>query len=58
MSSGSSNIIIGVYVILFGLGTGFLEFQIPPVIAKYASFMFSFIGRGVCTLNPPIPTRL
>jgi len=23
------------------------EFQIPPQIAKYASFMFSFIGRGV-----------
>jgi len=24
------------------------EFQIPPVIQKYANFMFSFIGRGVC----------
>lgn len=26
--------------------TGLLEFQIPPQIARYASFMFSFIGRG------------
>ncbi|KXT08027.1 hypothetical protein AC579_2535 [Pseudocercospora musae] len=23
------------------------EFQIPPQVARYASFMFSFIGRGV-----------
>jgi len=37
------------------LGTGFLEFQIPPVIAKYASFMFSFIGRGVCTCSITYP---
>lgn len=28
------------------------EFQIPPQVARYASFMFSFIGRGVCTLPP------
>ncbi|KAJ9644687.1 hypothetical protein H2199_003650 [Coniosporium tulheliwenetii] len=40
-------VIIAVYVIIFGLATGYLEFQIPPQIAKYASFMFSFIGRGV-----------
>jgi len=25
------------------------EFQIPPQISRYASFMFSFIGRGICT---------
>ncbi|KAF1989158.1 COPI associated [Aulographum hederae CBS 113979] len=41
------NAIVGVYVILFGLANVLLEFQIPPQIAKYASFMFSFIGRGV-----------
>lgn len=23
------------------------EFQIPPLVPKYASFMFSFIGRGI-----------
>jgi hypothetical protein len=27
--------------------TGLLEFQIPPQVARYASFMFSFLGRGV-----------
>ena len=27
--------------------TGLLEFQIPPQVARYASFMFSFAGRGV-----------
>ena len=27
--------------------TGLLEFQIPPQIARYASFMFSFLGRGI-----------
>ncbi|KAI9709594.1 MAG: Late Golgi vesicles protein [Chrysothrix sp. TS-e1954] len=41
------NVIIAVYVIIFGLGTGALEFQIPPLVSKYASFMFSFLGRGV-----------
>ncbi|KAF1810365.1 COPI associated [Eremomyces bilateralis CBS 781.70] len=39
--------IVGAYVIIFGLGTAFLEFQIPPQIARYASFMLSFIGRGI-----------
>ncbi|KAK5133697.1 hypothetical protein LTR08_007451 [Meristemomyces frigidus] len=40
-------VIVGVYVMIFGLATGLLEFQIPPQVARYASFMFSFIGRGV-----------
>jgi len=40
-------IIVGVYVIIFGLSTALLEFQIPPQVARYASFMFSFLGRGV-----------
>ncbi|KAK3049740.1 hypothetical protein LTR09_008916 [Extremus antarcticus] len=39
---GVQNVIVGVYVIIFGL-----EFQIPPQVARYASFMFSFVGRGV-----------
>ncbi|KAK3306878.1 Golgi apparatus membrane protein TVP15 [Chaetomium strumarium] len=39
--------IIGVYVIIFGLATGLLEFQIPPQVARYASFLFSFLGRGI-----------
>ncbi|KAL1311782.1 hypothetical protein AAFC00_001866 [Neodothiora populina] len=43
---GIQNIIVAVYVILFGVANALLEFQIPPQIARYASFMFSFIGRG------------
>ncbi|KAI9732173.1 MAG: Late Golgi vesicles protein [Cirrosporium novae-zelandiae] len=41
------SVIIGCYVILFGLGVGLLEFQIPPYVSRYASFMFSFLGRGI-----------
>ncbi|KAK0746556.1 Golgi apparatus membrane protein TVP15 [Schizothecium vesticola] len=41
------SVIIGVYVMIFGLATGLLEFQIPPQVSRYASFLFSFIGRGV-----------
>jgi len=44
---GFSNVVIGVYIAIFGLATGLLEFQIPPQVARYASFMFSFIGRGI-----------
>jgi hypothetical protein len=25
-----------------------LEFQIPPQVSRYASFLFSFLGRGIC----------
>lgn len=41
-----SNIVIGIYVTLFGAATALLEFQIPSQISRYASFLFSFIGRG------------
>ncbi|KAI0889058.1 COPI associated [Annulohypoxylon maeteangense] len=41
------SIIIGAYVLIFGLGVALLEFQIPPQVSRYASFMFSFIGRGI-----------
>ncbi|TKA33548.1 hypothetical protein B0A50_00383 [Salinomyces thailandicus] len=44
---GIQSIIIGCYCIIFGIATGLLEFQIPPQVARYASFMFSFVGRGV-----------
>ncbi|KAI0171756.1 COPI associated [Hypoxylon sp. FL1284] len=44
---GFQSFIVGAYVILFGLGTALLEFQIPPQVARYASFMFSFVGRGL-----------
>ncbi|CAK7264578.1 hypothetical protein SEPCBS57363_001146 [Sporothrix epigloea] len=44
---GFQSAVIGIYVILFGLATALLEFQIPPQVSRYASFLFSFIGRGV-----------
>ncbi|KAK7187522.1 hypothetical protein DPSP01_003799 [Paraphaeosphaeria sporulosa] len=44
---GFANIILGVYLVIFGAATGLLEVQIPPQVTRYASFMFSFIGRGV-----------
>lgn len=43
------DIILGVYIIIFGLCVAGLELlpQVPPYIPKYASFLFSFLGRGV-----------
>ncbi|KAK7418354.1 hypothetical protein QQZ08_001902 [Neonectria magnoliae] len=43
----SKSIIVGCYMIVFGLSIVLLEFQIPPQLSRYASFLFSFIGRGV-----------
>ncbi|KAK2754165.1 copi-coated vesicle [Colletotrichum kahawae] len=45
-------IIVGAYVIIFGLfprspPNPVAEFQIPPQVSRYASFLFSFIGRGI-----------
>ncbi|KAH7328234.1 Golgi apparatus membrane protein TVP15 [Stachybotrys elegans] len=41
------SIVIGIYMLVFGLSIALLEFQIPPQVPRYASFLFSFIGRGV-----------
>ncbi|EKD20062.1 uncharacterized protein L3040_002260 [Drepanopeziza brunnea f. sp. 'multigermtubi'] len=41
-----THVVISVYIIMFGLATALLEFQIPPQVARYASFLFSFVGRG------------
>ncbi|OAA32228.1 Golgi apparatus membrane protein TVP15 [Moelleriella libera RCEF 2490] len=41
------SIILGAYMIVFGLSIALLEFQIPPQVTRYANFLFSFIGRGV-----------
>ncbi|KFY29270.1 hypothetical protein V493_02445 [Pseudogymnoascus sp. VKM F-4281 (FW-2241)] len=46
-SATVQSIIIGVYVIIFGLAIAALEFQIPPQVSRYASFLFSFLGRGI-----------
>ncbi|TVY30184.1 Golgi apparatus membrane protein [Lachnellula hyalina] len=40
-------LMVGIYVILFGASTALLEFQIPPQLSRYASFLFSFLGRGI-----------
>ncbi|OJJ50868.1 hypothetical protein ASPZODRAFT_21380 [Penicilliopsis zonata CBS 506.65] len=44
-----SSVVVGVYVILFGLIVASLEFlpTIPDYVYRYASFLFSFLGRGV-----------
>lgn len=68
----SQNLIIGIYMIVFGLAIALLgvfhdlypfapsrkailttavEFQVPPQVSRYANFLFSFIGRGVCMLQ-------
>ncbi|KIV87558.1 hypothetical protein PV11_03096 [Exophiala sideris] len=46
---GIRNIIVGIYVIIFGLAVAGLELlpQVPPYLPKYASFLFSFLGRGI-----------
>ncbi|KAF1821688.1 COPI associated [Dissoconium aciculare CBS 342.82] len=44
--AGIKGIIVGIFLIIFGSATALLEFQIPPQTARYASFMFSFLGRG------------
>ncbi|APA13026.1 hypothetical protein sscle_10g077960 [Sclerotinia sclerotiorum 1980 UF-70] len=44
---GFQSIIVGCYVIIFGICTALLEFQIPPQVSRYASFLFSFVGRGI-----------
>ncbi|KAM0524618.1 hypothetical protein ACHAPE_000716 [Trichoderma viride] len=47
------NVILGIYMIVFGLAIALLEFQVPPQVSRYANFLFSFIGRGVCMLQDP-----
>ncbi|KAI9683552.1 MAG: hypothetical protein M1829_004855 [Trizodia sp. TS-e1964] len=41
------SLVVGIYVVIFGLVIGLLEFQIPPQISRYAAFLFSFLGRGI-----------
>jgi len=46
---GFKAVIVGIYVIIFGLAVGGLELlpQVPPYLPRYASFLFSFLGRGI-----------
>jgi len=44
-----SSIIVGAYVIIFGVVVAGLEFMpnVPDYAYRYASFLFSFLGRGI-----------
>lgn len=33
---------------IFGIMTAVFEFRLPAFITQFASFMFSFMGRGIC----------
>ncbi|KAM0261686.1 hypothetical protein ACHAQJ_002138 [Trichoderma viride] len=44
---GFQNLVLGIYMIVFGLAIALLEFQTPPQVSRYANFLFSFIGRGI-----------
>ncbi|KAI8393968.1 Golgi apparatus membrane protein TVP15 [Radiomyces spectabilis] len=44
---GFPNFIQGIYCILLGIMAGVFEFQVPGQVAQFASFMFSFLGRGI-----------
>ncbi|KAI7890193.1 COPI associated protein-domain-containing protein [Mucor mucedo] len=47
IAGGFPNFIQGIFVILFGIMTAIFEFRLPAMITQFASFMFSFLGRGV-----------
>ncbi|KAJ6102452.1 Golgi apparatus membrane protein TVP15 [Penicillium sp. IBT 16267x] len=44
-----SSIIVGAYVIIFGVVVAGLEFMpnVPDYAYRHASFLFSFLGRGI-----------
>ncbi|KAJ5939273.1 hypothetical protein N7466_002407 [Penicillium verhagenii] len=44
-----SSVIVGAYVIIFGVVVAGLEFvpNVPDYAYRYASFLFSFLGRGI-----------
>ncbi|KAI8378662.1 COPI associated protein-domain-containing protein [Choanephora cucurbitarum] len=46
-AGGFPNFIQGIFVILFGIMTALFEFRLPAIVSQYASFMFSFMGRGL-----------
>ncbi|KAI9261619.1 COPI associated protein-domain-containing protein [Phascolomyces articulosus] len=44
---GFPNFITGIFCIIFGVITAVFEFRLPSQITQFASFMFSFLGRGL-----------
>ncbi|KAI9492583.1 COPI associated protein-domain-containing protein [Zychaea mexicana] len=47
ISVGFPNFITGIFCIIFGIVTAVFEFRLPAQVTQYASFMFSFLGRGL-----------
>ncbi|CAO0795263.1 unnamed protein product [Mucor circinelloides] len=47
IAGGFPNFIQGIFVIIFGIMTAIFEFRLPAIITQFASFMFSFMGRGI-----------
>lgn len=45
--NGIQSFLLALYIISFGVVIGFLEYSVPQEAFVYASFLFSFIGRGV-----------
>ncbi|KAL0074346.1 COPI associated protein-domain-containing protein [Phycomyces blakesleeanus] len=48
LTGGFPQFIRGIFCILFGLIVFVFEFRLPSVLTQHVSFMFSFIGRGIC----------
>ncbi|KAK9381553.1 Golgi apparatus membrane protein TVP15 [Kockiozyma suomiensis] len=44
---GFRSVILGLYTVLFGSLVVAAEFSMPTQIAQYASFLLSFLGRGM-----------
>ncbi|ODQ73533.1 hypothetical protein LIPSTDRAFT_70542 [Lipomyces starkeyi NRRL Y-11557] len=44
---GFRTVVLAIYTILFGALVITAEFSMPSQIARYASFLMSFIGRGL-----------
>ncbi|KAI9020799.1 COPI associated protein-domain-containing protein [Phycomyces nitens] len=47
IDGGFPNFIQGIFCILLGLMTAVFEFKLPGQVTQFASFMFSFLGRGI-----------
>ncbi|KAI9322107.1 hypothetical protein BX666DRAFT_1816424, partial [Dichotomocladium elegans] len=48
MLGGFPQFIRGIYCIVFGAVVLLFEFRMPSIIAQHVSYMFSFLGRGIC----------
>lgn len=49
---GFPQFIRGIYCIVFGVMVFVFEFRLPSIITQHVSYMFSFLGRGLCKCSP------